>query len=213
MRRLLVFVLTAAVVAAITTEVHSGLPECYFLDAQKYKEGLSLNYEVVRGMGDELETTLSSPSGITLFHKTGTSGRFVSPVPEDGAYRVCFTQKTFVTIRVGFSFHADDPAHDVVSNADATKIGTKLNSHLYHNMPLEQARAVEDMVYELNTNLDTVKDTQSYMKAKSVYHHSIIESTNSRVMMWSCIEAVVLIGLALWQMSYLRRTFEVRRVF
>ncbi|CAK4079319.1 unnamed protein product [Aphanomyces euteiches] len=199
MRRLLVFVLTAAVVAAITTEVHSGLPECYFLDAQKYKEGLSLNYEVVRGMGDELETTLSSPSGITLFHKTGTLGRFVSPVPEDGAYRVCFTQKTFVTIRVGFSFHADDPAHDVVSNADATKI--------------EQARAVEDMVYELNTNLDTVKDTQSYMKAKSVYHHSIIESTNSRVMMWSCIEAVVLIGLALWQMSYLRRTFEVRRVF
>ncbi|KAF0716595.1 hypothetical protein DYB37_001931 [Aphanomyces astaci] len=186
-------------VMGLNTDIPSGHPECFFLESQKYKEGMSLNYEVLRGMGDELVTTLSSPSGITLFHKTGPSGRFVSPVPEDGMYRVCFAQSTLVNIRVGFSFHADDPAHDVVSNADATKI--------------EQARAVEDMVYELNTNLDTVKDTQSYMKAKSVYHHSVVDSTNSRIVLWSCIEATILVSLVFWQMSYLRRTFEVRRVF
>ncbi|ETV91883.1 hypothetical protein, variant [Aphanomyces invadans] len=145
-------------VMSLNTDIPSGQPECFFLESPKYKEGLSLNYQVLRGMGDELVTTMSSPSGITLFHKTGPTGRFVSPVPEDGIYRVCFAQNTLVNIRVGFSFHADDPAHDVLSNADATKI--------------EQARAVEDMVYELNTHLDTVKDTQSYMKAKAVYHHS-----------------------------------------
>ena len=39
----------------------------------------------------------------------------------------------------------------------------------FHFM-LEHARAIEDLVYELNTNLDTVKDTQSYMKAKNIYH-------------------------------------------
>ncbi|KAF0699829.1 Aste57867_9605 [Aphanomyces stellatus] len=197
--KLILLLSVCFVASAINTDIPSGKPECYFLDAQKYKEGLSLNYDVVVGNGDEMETTMSSPSGITLFHKTGPSGRFVSPVPEDGAYRVCFTQQTLVNIRVGFSLHADDPAHDVLSNADATKI--------------EQARAVEDMVYELNTNLDTVKDTQSYMKAKTVYHHSVVDSTNSRVFIWSCVEAVALVGIAFWQMSYLRRTFEVRRVF
>ncbi|KAL4154718.1 hypothetical protein PRNP1_006834 [Phytophthora ramorum] len=49
---------------------------------------------------------------------------------------------------VGFSFHADDLSHEVLSNADVTNIKQEL----------------EDVVYELGVNLDTVKDTQACMK-------------------------------------------------
>lgn len=34
----------------------------------------------------------------------------------------------------------------------------------------EQVQELEDLVYELSVNLDTVKDTQSYMKAIKQYH-------------------------------------------
>jgi hypothetical protein len=78
---------------------------------------------------------------------------------------------------------------------------------------VEHARAVEDMVYALNTNLDTVKDTQSYLKAKNLIHMHVVESTNNRVMWWSCIEALILVCMVMWQMSYIRRAFEVRRTF
>lgn len=35
---------------------------------------------------------------------------------------------------------------------------------------LEQVQELEDLVYELSVNLDTVKDTQEYMKAIKQYH-------------------------------------------
>ncbi|KDO34996.1 hypothetical protein SPRG_01059 [Saprolegnia parasitica CBS 223.65] len=193
-----VLLAVAVAATAMRTSIPSGDPECFLLEAQKFKEGISLNYDVIAGIGEELETTLLSPSGIRLFHEVGPKGRFVTPVPEDGLFQACFGHKSSVPLVVGFSFHADDPAHDVVSNADATKI--------------EQARAVEDMVYELNTHLDTVKDTQSYLKAKNLLHQQVVDSTNNRVLWWSCIEAIILMCMAFWQMSYLRRTFEVRRV-
>lgn len=35
---------------------------------------------------------------------------------------------------------------------------------------VEQVQEMEDLVYELSVHLDTVKDTQSYMKAIKQYH-------------------------------------------
>nr|AIG55689.1 secreted protein [Thraustotheca clavata] len=137
-----------ALVTGIHTHIPSGDPECFLLDAQKFKEGISLNYDVISGIGEELETTLLSPSGIRLYHQVGPKGRFVTPVPEDGVFQACFAHQSSVPLVVGFSFHADDPAHDVLSNADATKIGTvSLFKFFLTLYTLEHARAVEDMVF------------------------------------------------------------------
>ncbi len=38
------------------------------------------------------------------------------------------------------------------------------------------------------------------------------ENTNSRVVMWSCFEAFILLAMAFGQVYYLKRFFEVRRV-
>uniref|UniRef100_H3GTQ9 Uncharacterized protein n=1 Tax=Phytophthora ramorum TaxID=164328 RepID=H3GTQ9_PHYRM len=56
---------------------------------------------------------------------------------------------------VGFSFHADDLSHEVLSNADVTNIKQEL----------------EDVVYELGVNLDTVKDTQAECPPAAVDKH------------------------------------------
>ena len=41
---------------------------------------------------------------------------------------------------------------------------------------------------------------------------SVNDSTNSRVVMWSAFEALVLLAMTLGQVYYLKRFFEVRRV-
>ena len=57
-----------------------------------------------------------------------------------------------------------------------------------------------------------VKHEQEYMAVRDRIHRSINENTNSRVVMWSFFEALVLVSMTLGQVYYLKRFFEVRRV-
>lgn len=60
--------------------------------------------------------------------------------------------------------------------------------------------------------LTGVKQEQEYMQVRDRIHRSINESTNSRVVMWSFFEALILVAMTVGQVYYLKRFFEVRRV-
>lgn len=86
------------------------------------------------------------------------------------------------------------------------------------------------MIKELSTALTGVKHEQEYMQVSFTHaglvknlifdhfqvrdriHRAINENTNSRVVMWSFFEALVLVAMTLGQIYYLKRFFEVRRV-
>lgn len=95
---------------------------------------------------------------------------------------------------------------------------------------------LEDMIKELSGTLTSIKHEQDYMHVSSMrwttnqsillqfgcfpfpiqvrdrIHRSINESTNSRVVMWSVFEALVLVVMTVGQVYYLKRFFEVKRV-
>ena len=50
------------------------------------------------------------------------------------------------------------------------------------------------------------------MNVRDKIHRTINESTNSRVVLWSFFEALVLVSMTIGQVYYLKRFFEVRRV-
>ncbi|KAI9912088.1 hypothetical protein PsorP6_009530 [Peronosclerospora sorghi] len=64
------------------------------------------------------------------------------------------------------------------------------------------------MVYDLGVTLDTVKDTQAYMKAITNHHNELIASTLNRITWWTLAEILVLMAVSMAQISYLRRTLE-----
>lgn len=68
------------------------------------------------------------------------------------------------------------------------------------------------MIKTLSTTLGGVKREQEYMQVRDRTHREINESTNSRVVMWSFFEALVLVAMTFGQVYYLKRFFEVRRV-
>ncbi|KAE9034149.1 hypothetical protein PR003_g8967 [Phytophthora rubi] len=185
---------------AMQVTVPSGAVECFAVEAETFKHGISLNYEVLRGVAEELETELTDGKEQVVYARKGPSGRYVSPIGEGGVHAVCFKNERAPVgdVVIGFSFHADDPSHEVLSNADATKI--------------KHVQELEDLVYELSVNLDTVKDTQAYMKAITNHYNDLITSTHSRVMWWTLVEMVVLAVVSVAQISFLRRTLEVRRI-
>jgi p24 family protein beta-1 len=71
--------------------------------------------------------------------------------------------------------------------------------------------------------LQQVKDEQEYIKVRERVHRDsaipsfisltvAAESTNSRVKWWAIFQTGVLVGVCIFQVSYLKRFFEVKRV-
>ena len=50
------------------------------------------------------------------------------------------------------------------------------------------------------------------MEVRDRIHRAVNENTNTRVVMWSFFEALVLFAMTVGQVYYLKRFFEVRRV-
>lgn len=123
---LLLLLLALESTIALHAQVPASTVECFTIEAQTYHQGISLNYEILRGTADSLETELTAGDSSVVYANTGRSGRYVAPIQAGGLHTVCFKNVVDAVgdIVVGFSFHADDPTHEVLSNADATKIST-----------------------------------------------------------------------------------------
>lgn len=56
-----------------------------------------------------------------------------------------------------------------------------------------------------------LRDHQEYMRAREEQHRNTVSSINSKVYWWTLAEAVILVGMAVWQILYIRTFFEVKR--
>lgn len=121
---LLALALVALPACALHVTVGKASSECFSVEADKGKHGISLNYEVLRGVAEDLEAELRDGANAVVYRNEGTGGRYVGDIGADGTHTVCFRNERAPVgdVVVGFSFHADDPSHEVLSNADATKI-------------------------------------------------------------------------------------------
>lgn len=80
----------------------------------------------------------------------------------------------------------------------------------HYAMPV--CRADIHSVRELSDLLSQVKDEQSYIVVRERTHRNTAESTNARVKWWSIFQLGVLIGEGIFQVWWLKRFFEVKRV-
>ncbi|CAB4062471.1 TMED2 [Lepeophtheirus salmonis] len=117
----------------------------------------------------------------------------------DGMYKYCFSNQmsTMTPKIVMFTMEIGEAPGDEAASSEGGEAS--------HNK-------LENMIKELSTALSGVKHEQEYMLLRDRIHRNINDNTNSRVVMWSFFEALVLVAMTLGQVYYLRRFFEVRRV-
>ncbi|CAH1801700.1 unnamed protein product [Owenia fusiformis] len=186
----------------------SGI-ECYFINIDAHAEEcffdkvssgtkMSLMFEVAEGGFLDIDVKISGPDGKSIYSGDRESnGKYTFAAHMDGVYKYCFSNKmsTMTPKIVMFSMDL----------GDKPKESKDMNTDEHHNK-------LEDMVNELSTSLTGVKHEQEYMEVRERIHRAINDNTNSRVVLWSFFEALVLVAMTLGQIYYLKRFFEVRRV-
>lgn len=178
----------------ITVDAHAE--ECFF-DKVEAGTKMGLTFEIAEGGFLDIDVRILDPKGSPIYQgERETSGKYTFAAHTPGTYTYCFSNKmstmtpkiVMFNMAIGESPKGDDQPEG------------------------ENANKLEEMIRELTNSLSGVKQEQEYMQVRDRIHRSINESTNSRVVLWSFFEAVILIAMTVGQIYYLKRFFEVRRV-
>jgi len=181
----------------ITVDAHAE--ECFF-DKVKTGTKMGLMFEVAEGGFLDIDVRIEGPDGkIVHSGERESNGKYTFAAHMDGKYKYCFSNQMSTMTPKIVMFTMD--------TMEAPQPGTpgEGEDEPSHNK-------LEDMIKELGTALTGVKHEQEYMSVRDRIHRAINENTNSRVVMWSFFEALVLVAMTLGQVYYLKRFFEVRRV-
>jgi len=178
----------------INVDAHAE--ECFF-DRVQNGTKMGLTFEVIEGGFLDIDIRVLGPENEEILTRERESnGKITFSASKTGPYHYCFSNKmsTMTPKGVMFSMDIGEPAPAPAADGEA------------------HPNKLADMIKELSTALVGVKHEQEYMEVRDKIHRKINESTNSRVVMWSFFEAVVLVAMTLGQVYYLKRFFEVRRV-
>ncbi|KAL9597515.1 MAG: hypothetical protein Q9219_005098 [cf. Caloplaca sp. 3 TL-2023] len=141
----------------------------------------------------EVDFWIQHPHGHNIVHQRAvSSGDHSFDADADGKYVYCFSNEHWSASTKEVSFNV----HGIVYVPE---------SEASHD-PLE----VE--VKQLSEMLSQVKDEQSYIVVRERTHRNTAESTNGRVKWWSIFQLGVLLGEGIFQVWWLKRFFEVKRV-
>ncbi|KAF2747763.1 supernatant protein factor, C-terminal domain-containing protein [Sporormia fimetaria CBS 119925] len=141
----------------------------------------------------DIDFWIETPTRGYKVHERGvSSGDHTFIAEEDGKYTYCFNNEHWGANTKEVSFNVHGIVYVPESEAPQD--------------PLEkEVRALSDLVAQ-------VKDEQSYIVMRERTHRNTAESTNSRVKWWSIFQLIVLIGQGAFQVWWLKRFFEVKRV-
>lgn len=206
--------IVAIILAICLNSVHSYFlvidahgEECFF---ERVASGtkMGLTFEVVEGGFLDLDLFIVGPDHKEIHHEERvSSGKYTFAAHMDGDYQYCFGNKmsSMTPKVVMFSMDVEEKAKH--ENKDG--IG---GAHHDSSSGSNDHNKLEEMVKDLTSGLSSVKHEQEYMTVRDRIHRQINDSTNSRVLLWACFEALLLVAITLGQVFYLKRFFEVRRV-
>ncbi|KAK3725192.1 p24 complex component [Vermiconidia calcicola] len=141
----------------------------------------------------DIDFWIQLPNGNYEVHQRSvSSGDHSFDASQDGKYTYCFSNEHWSANTKEVSFNVHGIVYVPESEAPQD--------------PLEKE------VRSMSELLTQVKDEQGYIVVRERTHRNTAESTNARVKWWSIFQLGVLIGEGVFQVWWLKRFFEVKRV-
>ncbi|KAL2919260.1 p24 complex component [Polyrhizophydium stewartii] len=202
---LCVLALPAAASSTFSVLLPRYTSECFY-ETLAGGDRLDVNFEVMSSTGGDLDLdySISNPDGSTL-HSIARErqAQFGFNAVKPGTYRMCFSNQRSSSEKVlSFSIAGPDE-HKLIQKKAAKDDSKKLDEN--------QAELFSSLQL-LADNVRFMRDEQGYLIRRLQRHRQTADSTNGRVFWWSLFQAVLLIGACAFQVFYLRRFFETRRV-
>ncbi|GAA5914448.1 hypothetical protein JCM5296_002142 [Sporobolomyces johnsonii] len=182
----------APLARAHTIDLDAGTKDCFFEDLHA-EDKMTVTYQVAGGGHLDIDFWMRGPPNDRIMNeqKKKDTGTFSFTAEQDGRYTYCFSNEMSTVTGKTVSFNV----HGVMYVEDDG-----------HTAPIEKE------IRALSAALEAVKDEQEYIVVRERLHRDTAESTNDRVKYWSIVQTLLLCGVCAWQIFYLKRFFEVKRV-
>jgi len=151
----------------------------------------------------EVDITVKDTKEHLLFSKEkAEKGKFAFTLDDYDMFSICFTSKRLPNSKT--------PPIDL-----EIKLSVKRGIEAKSYSDIAKAEKLKPMELELKKLEDLAEAIVSdfaYMKSREKMMRDTNESTNSRVLWFSIFSMAVLLGLALWQVFYLKRFFKAKKL-
>jgi len=188
---------------ALRFHLHPNSRKCF--KDEVHKEGFTAGeYEISEAQGQKIDLSVTDSKGHTLASRENISGKgkLSFAVDDYDVYEICIISKVPAGTRVVnkevevyLQLKRGVEARQYDSIAEASKL-----------KPLEvELRKLEDLS-------EAIVSDFTYMRQREEEMRDTNESTNSRVLYFSIFSMCCLLGLATWQVLYLRRFFKAKKL-
>ncbi|KAK3827599.1 MAG: supernatant protein factor, C-terminal domain-containing protein [Benniella sp.] len=179
-------------VAAFNVVVPAQEQRCFF-EILERGDNLHISYQVGEGGHLDIDFWITDPSGSFVEDANkSASATYNHEAKVPGKYQYCFSNafSTVTEKTVGFNVLVIKP---------------------YKEDPTIKADPLENEIRELAAGIQEIRNEQEYTMAREKMHRNTAESTNSRVVWWSLFQSGILFLVCVFQVTYLKRFFEVKR--
>jgi len=162
---------------------------------------VSGDYEITEVPGQVVDLHVIDSKGGSLAKKDhAEKGRFTFTTDEYEVYEICFSSKV---------------PHGQHGFPQEVYLSTKHGVEAKNYEGFDEAAKLKPLELELKRLEDlsqSIVEDFSYMKSREEEMRDTNESTNSRVLYFSIFSMLCLLGLATWQVLYLRQYFKQKKL-
>lgn len=185
----------------ISFEMSKLGPKCLQEDVQKDVLVVG-DFSTENGHGIHIDVEITDSKKHRVYYKEDASqGKFAFHSDDYDTYDICFLRRT-----------TSNAATDIPSSVTLNvKIGVEARS--YEQLAeAEHLSAMEVELRRLEDLADSVVRDFGMMKKREELHRDTNESTNERMLHFSIFSMVCLLGLAVWQVLYLKQYFKKKKL-
>ncbi|KAG0338492.1 p24 complex component [Podila humilis] len=173
--------------------VPAGEQRCFFEILDK-GDFLYVSFQVAEGGHLDVDFSLHDPNNVLVEDsQRSASNSYNYESKLQGKHEYCFSN----------SFSTVTEKH-VAFNVQVLK------PHTEH--PSKEDNVLGSELRDLAIGIEDIKNEQEYTMARERAHRDTAESTNGRVVGWSLFQSAILLVVCVFQVTYLKRFFEVKRV-